>query len=91
MIGVAHMTAHVAQMTGLNEIDACFDMIGVNGARSLDLADYGIKVGNPANLVVLDAATKFDALRYQSIPLYVISRGKVIVRNQPARMEFVAR
>lgn len=89
MIGVAHMTAHVAQMTGLSEIDACFDMIGANGARSLDIGDYGIAVGNPANLVVLDATSRFDALRYQSIPLFVISRGQVIVRNQPARMNFV--
>jgi len=57
IIGVAHMTVHVAQMTGLPEIDACFDMIGINGAKSLHIDDYGIKAGNPANLVVLDAAT----------------------------------
>jgi cytosine deaminase len=86
MIGVAHMTVHVAQMTGLREIDACFDMISVNGARSLNVADYGITVGNPANLVVLDASTPFDALRYQAIPLYVISQGNVIARNAPAQM-----
>jgi cytosine/creatinine deaminase len=87
MIGVAHMTVHVAQMTGLSEIDACFDMIGVNGAKSLHIEDYGIEVGKSANLVVLDAENKFDALRYQSIPLFVISCGKVIVRNQPAKLD----
>jgi cytosine deaminase len=88
MIGVAHMTVHLAQMTGLSEIDACFDMIGVNGARSLNAADYGIKEGNPANLVVLDSASAFDALRYQAIPLYVISRGRIIARNQPNALSF---
>ena len=88
MIGVAHMTVHVAQMTGLEEIDACFDMIGVNGARSLHIADYGIAEGNPANLVVLNAANPFEALRYQAIPLYVISQGKVIARNTPASLAF---
>lgn len=88
MIGVAHMTVHVAQMTGLSEIDACFDMIGINGARSLHLQNYGIAEGNPANVVVLDAESKFDALRYQAIPLYVVSQGKVIVRNTPAVMKF---
>ncbi len=88
MIGVAHMTVHVAQMTGLSEIDACFDMIGVNGARSLHLQSYGVAEGSPANLVVLDAESKFDALRYQTLPLYVVSRGKVIVRNTPAVMKF---
>ena len=75
-------------MTGLSEIDACFDMVGVNGARSLNVNDYGIREGSPANLVVLDAASPFDALRYQAIPLYVISRGKIIARNQPSALAF---
>lgn len=84
MIGVAHMTVHVAQMTGLNEIDSCFDMIGVNGAKSLHIQDYGLKEGNPANIVILDVPDAFNALRFQSIPLVVISQGKIIARNQPA-------
>lgn len=88
MIGVAYMTVHVSQMTGLSEIDACFDMIGINGARSLHVDDYGIEAGKPANLVVLDATSAFDALRYQTIPVCVISRGKVIARNQPAALAF---
>jgi cytosine deaminase len=90
MIGVAHMTAHVAQMTGLQEIDACFDMIGKNGARSLHVPEYGIQEGNIANLVVLGVSDAFNALRFQSVPLYVISRGTVIARNQPTQMEFVS-
>jgi cytosine deaminase len=88
MIGVAHMTVHLAQMTGLREIDACFDMIGVNGARSLNIPDYGITVGNPANLVILVATSPFDALRYQAIPRCVISQGSVIARNTPAQLSF---
>lgn len=89
MIGVAYMTVHVSQMTGLPEIDACFDMIGKNGAKSLQIPDYGIAEGNPANLVVMDVETPFEALRYQAIPAVVISRGKVIARNQAAQQKFV--
>lgn len=89
MIGVAYMTVHVSQMTGLPEIDACFDMIGKNGAKSLQIPDYGIAEGNPANLVVMDVETPFEALRYQAIPSVVISRGKVIARNQAAQQKFV--
>jgi cytosine deaminase len=88
MIGVAYMTVHVSQMTGLREIDACFDMIAENGARSLHVNDYGIRVGNPANLVVLPVQDAFNALRYQVIPTLVISQGRVVVRNQPAVMTF---
>ena len=65
-----------------------FTVRGVNGARSLNVNDYGIREGSPANLVVLDAASPFDALRYQAIPLYVISRGKIIARNQPSALAF---
>jgi cytosine/creatinine deaminase len=84
MIGVAHMTVHVSQMTGLQEIDACFDMITTNGARSLAIPDYDLAVGNPANIVVLNAPDAFTALRYQASPRYVISRGKLIAETQPA-------
>jgi cytosine deaminase len=88
MIGVAHMTVHVAQMTGLSEIDACFAMITDNGARSLHIADYGIRAGGPADLVVLPVSTPFDALRYQVIPLYVVSRGRLVAHNTPAALGF---
>ncbi|MFN8531317.1 MAG: cytosine deaminase [Anaerolineae bacterium] len=84
LIGVAHMTIHVAQMTGLKEIDACFDMITTHGAKALHLADYGIREGGPANLVVLPVTDAFSALRYQVTPSIVISRGKVIARTTQA-------
>ncbi len=89
LISVAYMTVHVSQMTGLNEIDACFDMVSVNGARSLHIDDYGIAVGNPANLVVLPVEDAFSALRYQVTPTHVISRGRVIARNTPETRAFV--
>lgn len=83
LIGVAYMTVHVSQMTGLKEIDACYDMVSENGARALHIPDYGLKVGNPANLVVLPVPDTFEALRQQVTPMHVISRGKVIARNTP--------
>jgi cytosine/creatinine deaminase len=86
LLGVAHMTVHVSQMTGLKEIDACFEMVTTNGGKSLHIQDYDLKVGNPANIVVLDAPDAFSALRFQVIPRLVISRGRVIVENQPARL-----
>lgn len=85
LIGVAYMTVHVAQMTGLDEIDACFDMITGNSAKALHLDDYGLQVGNPANIVVLPTKNAFDSLRFQVTPRYVISRGKIIAESIPAQ------
>lgn len=85
LIGVAYMTIHVAQMTGLDEIDACFDMITGNSAKALHLDDYGLQVGNPANIVVLPTKNAFDSLRFQVTPRYVISHGKIIAETIPAQ------
>lgn len=83
LLDVAHMTVHVSQMTGLAEIDACFEMVTTNSAKAMHLSDYGIAVGHPANFVVLDADTPFDAVRFRPRPLFVVSRGKVIAQSTP--------
>ena len=49
MLEVAQMGLHVAQMTSLAGMRACFDAVTVNNARVLGLHDYGIEPGNPAD------------------------------------------
>jgi cytosine/creatinine deaminase len=88
MLDVAYVTVHVSQMTGLKEIDATFEMVTDNGAKSLHLQDYGITEGNTANIVVQDAMSAFEAVRFRPRPLYVISRGKIIAENKPGTLEF---
>jgi cytosine deaminase len=83
MLDVTHMAVHVCQMTGMSEIDACFDMVTVNGAKTLNLADtYGIAVGKPANLIVLDADSRYDAIRRRATVRYVISQGKLLAHTE---------
>jgi cytosine/creatinine deaminase len=83
MLDVASMLVHVGQMTGSAEIDACYNMVTWQGAKTLHLEDqYGIAVGKPANLIVLDAGDRFDAIRRRAPVRYVISRGKVLVSTE---------
>ncbi|MGQ9871394.1 cytosine deaminase [Leptodesmis sp.] len=83
MLDVASMGLHVCQMTGTAEMNACYDMVTWNGAKTLHLDDrYGIGVGKPANLIVLDAQDRYDALRKRAIVRYVISHGKLLVRTE---------
>jgi cytosine deaminase len=85
MLTVAAMAVHVCQMTGQHEMDACYDMVTANGARTLNLTDqYGIEVSQPANLIVLDAETPYDAIRRQPVITHVISRGQLLAQTQPA-------
>lgn len=81
MLDVAYMAVHVCQMTGMAEVDACFDMVTVNGAKTLQLRDYGIAVGNAASLIVLDAVSRFDAIRRRASICYVFSRGKLLAER----------
>jgi cytosine/creatinine deaminase len=79
MLDVASMLVHVGQMTGSAEIDACYNMVTWQGAKTLNVADqYGIEVGKPANLIVLDGIDRFDAIRRRATVCHVISRGKLL-------------
>ena len=83
MLEVAHMGLHVAQMTGVEQMRSMFDTITCNGAKVMDLDDYGLKPGNYANLVILQAANPIEAIRLRSARLYVIRRGKIISQTPP--------
>jgi cytosine deaminase len=86
MLDVAFMGLHVCQMTGTAEINACYDMVTWNGAKTLGLEDrYGIEVGKPANLIVLNAKDRYDAIRCRATVHYVISQGKLLVRTESSR------
>lgn len=88
MLDVASMAVHVCQMTGTDEIDACYDMVTWNGAKTLHLDKYGIEVGNPANLIVLEADSKYDAIRRRAPVSYVIAQGKLLVQTDSAKVHW---
>lgn len=85
MLDVAHMAVHVCQMTGRAEVNACYDMVTTQGARTLNVGDrYGIEVGKPANLLVLDASDRFDAIRRRATVCHVIAQGRLLTSTTPA-------
>ncbi|HEV3422614.1 MAG TPA: amidohydrolase family protein [Paraburkholderia sp.] len=85
MLEVAHMGLHVAQMTGIDAMHACFDAVTVNAARILGLEGYGIAPGCEANCVLLDARDPVEAIRLRAPRLAVVRRGKVVARSPAAR------
>ncbi|PZO51454.1 MAG: cytosine deaminase [Phormidesmis priestleyi] len=84
LLAVAEMAVHVCQMTGMEEIEACFEMVTAGGAKTLNVTDeYGIEVGKPANLIVLDAQSPYEAILKRATVKAVISRGQVLVETIP--------
>jgi cytosine deaminase len=78
MLEVASMGLHVGQMTGQAEMHTIFDAITVNGARALRLEGYGIDIGAHADMVLLQARSRIEALRVRPARLAVIRRGQIL-------------
>lgn len=85
MLEVAHMGLHVAQMTGVEEMRACFEAVTSVPARILGLEGYGLEPGCKADLVWLDAADPVDAIRRRAVRRAVIRHGRVIARTDAPR------
>lgn len=86
-LAAAQLLMNYAQLSGYSQVPQLFDMITCNSARTMMIDDYGIKQGNTANLIILDADSEFDAIRLVSEALYVIRNGKVICKTVPAKRE----
>jgi cytosine deaminase len=84
MLEVAHMGIHEAQMNSVAEMEGAVDSITYAGAKSMCLDGYGLEPGNYADMVVLAAADRIEAVRLRADRLHVIRRGKVIARTKPA-------
>jgi len=87
MLEVAAMGLHVAQMTSLAQMRACFDAVTVNSARILGLDDageHGLEVGKAADCVLLQARDPVEAIRLRATRLLVVRRGKVVARTPAA-------
>ena len=83
MLEVAVMGLHVGLMTGIEEMKACLKAVTTNGAKALGLDDYGLEVGNPADLLILQCKDEIEALRLRPARLYVLKAGKIIARTNP--------
>ncbi|NQU56965.1 MAG: amidohydrolase family protein, partial [Rhodospirillales bacterium] len=72
---------HVAQMTGLEQMNAVYQAVTGNAARAMNLDGYGLDVGCHADMVILQCHDRIEALRLRPARLFVIRRGKVIART----------
>jgi cytosine deaminase len=81
MLEVAFLAAHLLWMTTNRELETLYDMITRNAAGAMNIKDHSLKIGAPANLVVLTAPNVLEALREHEVPLHVISHGKLIDRT----------
>jgi cytosine deaminase len=76
LIRIANLHANILQVVGAARLRELFLMLSEHSARLLNLHDYGLEVGKPADIVVIDAATPEQAVAEIRPPVAVWKRGR---------------
>ena len=81
---------HICHMLGYRNLQNALDLVTDNSATAMALGNrYGLQAGRPANLLILSADSDYEVIRSQGLPLYSIRNGKVLMKRQPAQVEFL--
>ncbi|MCA1425905.1 MULTISPECIES: amidohydrolase family protein [unclassified Bradyrhizobium] len=75
LLRMANFYANVAHAS-VRDFDTCLDLVTELPARLMNLADYGIEVGNPADLIVLDTKDSRFAIAELPDVLMGFKRGR---------------
>jgi len=86
LLRMANLYANICQVGARAEVRDCFDMITRRSAGILGLEDYGIEVGAPADLVVIDAAAPETAVAELAPPLWGFKRGRMTFKRTPVEL-----
>jgi cytosine deaminase len=84
LIRMANLHANVLQIAAPLQLRECFAMLTQRSARLLNLTDYGLAIGNPGDIVVIDAISPEQAIAEIRQPLAVYKRARrTVVRHPP--------
>jgi cytosine deaminase len=86
LIRMANLYANVLQVDRKAQLRDCFDMLTTRSARLMNLTDYGFSVGNPADVVIIDAQTPEQAVAEIAQPLAAFKNGKPTMAWQRPRL-----
>jgi cytosine deaminase len=77
LVRLANFYAHIVQVSTDDDMRTLWEMITTRAARMMNLRDYGLAVGNPADLVVMDTADPVQAIREVRQPVMAFKRGRL--------------
>jgi len=86
MLAAAQLALYLCHMSGYEEINDVLNLITTNAARVLRIQDhYGIEEEKPANFLVLDSPSAFEALRLVPTRLHVFKDGREVASTIPGK------
>jgi cytosine deaminase len=77
LVRMANLYANVAHVGQPTELAACLDMVTQFPAKLMNLKDYGIVVGNVADIVALDCVSPEAAVAELAQPLFGMKGGRI--------------
>ena len=86
LVRMANLYANVAQIGRPSDLASCLDMVTTLPAKLMNLQNYGITIGNPADLVVLDCADRARVVAEIVRPLFGMKNGRRTFVSPPARL-----
>jgi cytosine deaminase len=86
LIRMANLYANILQVDRPAELRECFRMLTDRSARLLNMKDYGFSVGNPADIVIIDAQSPEQAVAEISRPVAAFKNGKRTVVWHPPEL-----
>ena len=86
LIRMANLHANILQVGQPERLAELFAMVTHRSARLMNLEDYGLEVGKPADVVILDAATPAEAVATVAPVLCVFKRGRQSVVRPRAQL-----
>lgn len=84
LVRIVNLYANIVQRYGPKDLGECFEMITNRAAKLMRLTNYGLAVGNDADLVIWDAETSSDVIAKIAVPLSSFKRGhRLFTRDLP--------
>jgi cytosine deaminase len=84
LVRMANLYANVTHQATAEQLASCFELVSSNAAGLLGGAEYGLKIGNPADLVAFEATSAAQTIAELAPVRWVIKRGHQTVTRPEA-------
>ena len=89
LLEVAFLASHLLWMMRSEDRDTIYDMVTANAAKVLRVKGYGLRVGNPADIIELNAKDLRQAYTYHSEPRRIIRNGRLLEIPKSVPIDYI--
>ena len=87
LVRMANLYANICQVEERRAIEECYEMVTNRAARLMRLPDYGLAVGQAADLAVLDCDSRAAAVSEVISPMMAFKAGRRTFHRPPATID----